>query len=137
MAFTATRIADTFGVSPFTANLALLVLRGRINVLGHPRRFPRTCRWAQSCYHTPSWHHAETKLKALDELLGTYGTEPINAEGAYVSRYWLDCIGVYLNTGDTYATTLVYDTEGDRWKLTSWGDFLEAYEAANAVGADG
>ena len=124
------RIAETFRVSPFTANLALLIIRGRVNPAEHPRRFPVTDRWIRSCYHQPP--RQEIKLEALNELLGTWGVEPIRLEGDW-DRYYGDVVASYLNTGDTYAPTLLLDHRRNRWCLTSWGDFYEAAEAQAAA----
>lgn len=123
----ATRLAKTFDVSLLNANLALLILRDRWTPQRSPKRFPRTCRWLDQCYHRP--RNSEIKLEALDELLGTYGVEVIRIEGAWVDHYYCDSVASYLNVGDAYATTLLLDHEQQRWTLTSWGDFLEANEA--------
>lgn len=129
MAIAASRISETFDVSPFSANLALLIIRGRVKPADHPGRFPRTAAWLSQCYHRPS--SSEIKLAALDELLGTYGVEPIRVPGAWIDRYHGDIVASYLNIGDTYTITLLFDHETSRWKLTSWGDWYEAFEAAN------
>ena len=129
MAISAKRIEETFSVSAFRANLALLVIRGRVDPENHPARFPRTADWIRQCYHAPST--SEIKLSALDELLQTYGVEPLRVPGVWVDRYHGDVVASYLNTGDTYRLTLLLDHESRRWKLTSWGDWLERYEAAN------
>lgn len=123
----ASRIAETFQVSSFTANLALLIIRGRVKPEDHPRRFPKTCRWVDQCYNAP--RRSEIKLAALDEILGTYGAEALRIEGAWVDRFYGDIVATYLNTGDTYAPTLLLDHESSVWKLTSWGDFYESAEA--------
>jgi len=123
----AARLAETFDVSLLDATLALLIIRGRWQPERSPKRFPRTCRWLQQCYHRP--RGSEIKLAALDELLRTYGVEPIRIEGAFIDRYHFDIVASYLNTGDAYATTLLLDHDEQRWTLTSWGDFLEANES--------
>ena len=122
----AARLAEIFDVSLFDANLALLILRGRWTPERSPKRFPRTCRWLDQCFHRP--RNSEIKLEALDELLRTCGVEPIRIEGAWIDRYYMDIVASYLNVGETYATTLLLDHEEQRWRLTSWGDFYEANE---------
>lgn len=129
MAIKAQAIADTFGVSLFSANLALLIIRGRVKPADHPARFPKTAAWLNRCYHQP--HSTEIKLAALDELLGTYGVETIDVPGAWVSKFYGSAVASYLNTGDTYRCTLLIDHDSCRWKLTSWGDWFEAFEAAH------
>lgn len=129
MIMTPQQIEAAFRCSRFSACLALLIIRGRVNPADHPRRFPALANWLRQCYHVP--RRSEQKLEALNELLQTYGVEPLRVEGAWIDRYYGDIVASYLNAGDTYTTTLLLDHEAQRWKLTSWGDFYEAYEAAN------
>lgn len=110
--------------SLFEANLALLIMRGRVDPLNHPRRFPNTCKWIDACYNTP--RRSEIKLSALDELLHTYGVEPINDENTFVDSYYGSVIASYLNVGETYMPTILLDHVHSRWRLTSWGDFYES-----------
>lgn len=131
----AERIEEVFRCGLFDANLALLIIRGRVDPAKHPRRFPRAVEWVRSCYHPP--RPQALKLAALDELLGTYGVEAIQPEGAWVDRYYGSNVASYLNTGETYAPTLLLDHEQQRWKLTSWGDFLEAWEAKHGQETEG
>ena len=122
----AQRIADNFGVTLFEANLALLIIRGRVKPENHPKRFPRTNSWADGCYHYPN--RREIKLEALDELLGTCGVEAISDERIYIDHYHGNTVASYLNTGDSYAETLLFDNYENKWKLTSWGDFVESLD---------
>jgi hypothetical protein len=110
-------ISDCMDCSLFEANLALLIMRGRVDPLSHPRRFPKTCEWVNTCYNSP--RASEVKLCALDELLRTHGVEALSTEDAH-------CAAEYLNTGCTYATTILLDHVHGRWRLTSWGDFYES-----------
>lgn len=122
-------IETAFHCTRFNACLALLIIRGRVNPADHPRRFPKLADWIRQCYHEP--RRSEQSLAALDELLGTYGVEPISVEGAWIDRYHGNIVASYLNTGDTYSPTLLLDHGRGRWKLTSWGEWFEAYEIAN------
>lgn len=67
-------------------------------------------------------------LAAVNEVLEGYGVEGIQPEGAYVNKFYYSTIGLYVNMGDTYAPTIVYDTEAEEFHLTSWGDFLENWQ---------
>ena len=67
-------------------------------------------------------------MEYCDSLLGTYGIEPIRIEGLYVSKYWQDTAGLYLNTGETYQFTLIADLEKNEFILSSVGDFVEELE---------
>ena len=120
----ASRIAETFDVSLFDANLALLIIRGRIDVTKHPKRFPLTASWLRACYHSP--RKPEIKLEALNELLGGCGVECIEVDGRHVDSYYMNTVASYINLGETYAVTLLLDHEPCRWSLTSWADFYES-----------
>lgn len=70
--------------------------------------------------------------KALDlanKLLGGYGVEAITDPDRHVSNYYMGIIALYVNMGDTYTTTLIYDTEQREFFLTDYGSWLEAAEA--------
>jgi hypothetical protein len=86
------------------------------------RVFPRTCNWIDQCYHTPS--HNEIVLSALDELLATFGVECIETSEV-ISNYHGYARASYLNTGDSYAKTILLDHKELTWRLVSWGDFVE------------
>ncbi len=62
-------------------------------------------------------------LHAMDAVLGTHGVEPLGTvdhrEGPPYE---------YLNAGDTYSTTLIYDRDADRVFIGSWGDVVESDE---------
>lgn len=65
-------------------------------------------------------------LHAIDHILDTHGVEPLNegetqAGNGYAPRY------EFLNAGDTYATTLVYDRNSDRLFIGCWGDIAEKF----------
>lgn len=135
----AQRIADAFGVTLFEANLALLIIRDRVNPDRFPtalaRRFPHTSsrQWWQSDFwvNLKRGSRNEVKLLMLDELLGTCGVEAIRTD-EHIDNYHFDIRASYLNTGDTYATTLLLDHKERVWKLRSWGDFVEEVEAENS-----
>ncbi len=57
------------------------------------------------------------------------GVEVITDEDAWVDRYHYNIVAAYVNVGDTYTATLLYDTQAGEFLVTSYGDWLEAYEA--------
>lgn len=118
----ASAIAEAFDVSPFKANLALLVIRGRVSVESHPGRFKSTNEWIDRCHHRP--RKSEIKMEALSELLGGYGVEAIESD-AYIDSFYGNFIAEYINLGDSYATTIVLCHERSVFKLTSAGDYIE------------
>lgn len=83
-------------------------------------------KWIKQCFNRPTDH--ELAMNTLNIVLKGFGVEPIRLENAYVNRYWDDCIGTYINMGDTYITTIVFDTMNHSYHLTSWGDFYEHAE---------
>lgn len=56
------------------------------------------------------------KLDILDSLLGTHGVETLG-DGRWE----------YLNTGDSYAHTLVWYRSSGRFYMRCWADIVEAY----------
>jgi hypothetical protein len=63
---------------------------------------------------------------ALDEIsgiIGGYGVQPITDNEW--DGYYCDAGALYVNMGDTYVPTVVYDTRKDRWMICSWGDLVE------------
>lgn len=73
----------------------------------------------------------EKMLIAFDALFDCHGIEAIRVEGAWVDNYHGDVIASYVNTGDTYCLTLVLDHETGELILTSYGDWLEEWEATH------
>lgn len=80
--------------------------------------------WAGQCFNWPSLE--DRKMYAADEILETCGVE-----GWCYSdiRYGLS----YCNTGDSYATTLCYDSERDRFFVSCWADARERDERQGRV----
>jgi hypothetical protein len=63
-------------------------------------------------------------LDYADELLGGHGIEYIASEQDTMrSREGIE----YVNMGDTYDTTLIYDYKTGRFYVGAWGDWVERY----------
>lgn len=60
-------------------------------------------------------------LRMADRVLGGFGVEELSPEYGTV-------IALYVNMGDTYASTVLYDTESGEFMVTTWGDFFEEWE---------
>lgn len=67
----------------------------------------------------------ERVMEALDKVLECYGVEDLTPDGEWSP------IGLYLNTGDTYSETVFLSEDGE-FRLTTWGDELEAWEREQA-----
>lgn len=74
--------------------------------------------WEQKCYNAPSY--LDRLQCAFNEILEGHGTEAVFGEGE------MSPDACYINLGDPYATTLLYDYTRGRWLITSWGDWVES-----------
>jgi hypothetical protein len=70
---------------------------------------------------------ADKVLEEVDRLINGHGIEAIRDEDVN-DRYYGDVVALYVNTGDTYNATLLYDTDRSEFYVTSWGDWYEQYE---------
>jgi hypothetical protein len=86
-----------------------------------PFEVPQVDAWRMQCYHEPKERAPETIMRAVDVLLGGYGTEAIWGS----DPYWP--VAEYSNQGDTYATTILYDRMARKYRITTWGDWVETY----------
>lgn len=73
----------------------------------------------------------QTAMDIANDMLGGHGVEAIQPEWAWVDGYWREAIAIYVNNGETYQETILYDTENERYLITSWGDFYEKWESRN------
>lgn len=118
MAWTTERIADHLAIDADTAAIVLGLVRGEIS----PFTLPGVDAWRRRCYHEPRAKSPETIMRAIDEAIGTYGTEAIWGESG------TQPVAEYCNTGNTYNATVVYDYVRGKYVLTTMGDFVEKYE---------
>jgi hypothetical protein len=87
-----------------------------------------TAAYVRSMHSSPYDSHGwrvTVALHALDSILGTYGVECLRL--ARDSEFEAPAYE-YLNTGDTYGTTLIYSRRGDSLTIGSWGDIAETRE---------
>lgn len=123
ISFTRDELFTSFrDLSLVDATILMGVLRGKIDPLKYPRKFPRTC--AQNDAQLYPLTKLQRKLYAVDELIEGFGVEAISTLGEFDS-YWGDTVSEYINVGDTYVTTVLYDYSEKEWCLTSWGDWYE------------
>jgi hypothetical protein len=107
-------LVEAFKVDTVTATQAMQVLRGAYSVKELGEIAPKAFGQLHHGFCEPLY----AQQLALNTLLGCFGVEHIdNGEGAD-----------YLNTGDTYSVTLLWDNETNEILLTSWGDWFEDYE---------
>lgn len=118
MAFTVARLTAQLGIDESQAQQVIGLIRGRIS----PFAIAGTDAWRRQCYHEPRETAPETIMHAIDQVIGTCGTEAIFGAGSCTQP-----VIEYCNAGDTYAATIVYDYIAEKYRLTSWGDMVERY----------
>jgi len=59
-------------------------------------------------------------LDLFNELVKGFGVESIELDG--------ETIGYYVNRGDSYDETIIWDESNGEFIISSWGDFLEESE---------
>lgn len=70
---------------------------------------------------------ASDAMDIADRILGGYGVEAIRGEAA-PGGYFPDIVALYVNMGDTYTSTLIYDTVIERFLCSTMGGFVESRE---------
>jgi hypothetical protein len=82
----------------------------------------------KQCFNPPDT--ITEKMEVINELINGFGVESIQvSEELYQDKYWGNAIGVYVNLGDTYIPTIVYNVIDLEWEVISWGDYYERKEA--------
>lgn len=100
-------LRHVFGDNAKRAREVLEMDRCQLDALPTPAMLAHT-------YNPPATSHL--RLCILDGLAGTHGVE------SFETKYgWCD----YLNTGDSYAPTLVWFR--GRYQVASWGDIAERH----------
>jgi len=80
------------------------------------------------CYNPPD--RIDCQLTAINEIMDSYGVESIQvSESLFQDRYYSNAIGIYVNQGDTYILTIVYNTVDRIFEIINWGDYFESMEA--------
>lgn len=88
------------------------------HLLGYKGEYPQTSAWLDDNYKAT---FVEVKLLAFNELLHGHGVEVLkNDEGHAVVEY--------VNMGDTYDNTVVFNADTGRFTVESWGNFFERNE---------
>ena len=74
------------------------------------------------CYHPPKTY--DIRLHVLDSIAEACGVEYIaHRDDSFTEVYGLE----YLNTGDPYVSTIIYDHRVSRYRVASWGDIVERH----------
>jgi hypothetical protein len=103
------------------SNQEVKAVRGLIDGSLDPIETSETIRaerhWVKSVYNNLS--EIELIMNAIDSIMCTHGVEAIYNAGD------LHPTAVYCNTGEAYATTVLYCYKTRRFLVTSWGDYYE------------
>jgi hypothetical protein len=72
------------------------------------------------CFHSP--RTSDVRMHVLDSIAETHGVEYI----AHKDDSFSQAMGIeYLNTGDSYALTIVRFCETGNYRVASWGEIVE------------
>ena len=112
------RIQKFFGID----NAKAETVRGLLDRSIDPESLPIIKNWLKTMQHEP--RKIEKIMEALNVTLEMFGIEAIRFED-WIDNYYCDICATYLNTGDTYAPTILYDTKNKKFILTTFGDFVE------------
>jgi len=96
-------------------------IRGIIDGSIDPMTYSKVDQWVRQCYNRPSTH--ELQLEAINQVLEGYGTEALDENTSWFPQPHYS----YVNMGDTYTPTVVYDHEKDRFLITDWGTLAEKF----------
>jgi hypothetical protein len=67
-------------------------------------------------------------MGALDDIHDGHGVEAIRDPDAWNGDYWQEIAMIYVNQGDMYADTVVYDVDEIRFEHTTVDAWLDAYK---------
>lgn len=76
-----------------------------------------------------AYEKVDETLEYANKLIpNSYGVESLMLEGVWISYHWQNIIAEYVNRGETYTTTLIYDTEKAEFLIWNCGDYQEDWE---------
>jgi len=112
-------LIEALNITPEQADTVRGLIRGEIRTKD-VTRFPLANGYFARCYNPPD--RLTRILECLNEVLETHGVECLGEVRTYGPP------AEYLNAGDTYTATLLFDHIADNFKLTSYGDWFERNE---------
>lgn len=76
-----------------------------------------------------NYEDIDNVMAKMNGSINGYGVEALTDENHdNVPRYYGNIVGLYVNKGNTYDTTIIYDTAEGRFIIANWGDFIESYD---------
>lgn len=96
-------------------------IKGIIKGTVDPMSFTSVQRWVDQCFNMPS--KLELKLEAINEILEGFGIEYIEPR---IEESYTDPQGLsYINLGDSYINTVMFNHATGKFMYSSWGDIVE------------
>lgn len=89
-----------------------------------PETFSNVKTWVNQCFNYPKL--LEMIQEALNQVLGAYGTEPVENYDNWINSFYHYINYIYCNNGDIYQNTIIFDTEKEVFFINSVGNILEA-----------
>ena len=110
-------LSNTFQISEDKALRVIDIINGDLD----PSSLDDVQDMINRCYGMPNKLYC--KLIAINELIAGFGVEYIESnEDSYTNQ-----LGVsYINTGDTYSSTIAFDHHTGQFSLTTYGDTVES-----------
>ena len=82
-----------------------------------PHTYSSVSTWVSRCYNPPTHH--ECMMRALNEIADAYGVEAVFLEGRMTPAF------EYLNVGDSYTPTIIYNSKTRRFRVSCLADVIE------------
>lgn len=92
-----------------------------ITGLSNPDQYESVQNLLRDCYHEPDYHHK--LMTALNEILTGHGIETIKLTENWASPPDYE----YINQGDQYTPTIMYDCQTGDFFVSSWEDVFETH----------
>jgi len=111
---TAKKIAQVFRLTDQEAIIIRKVLKGELPT----KAFKLTD-------YERQYGAAERRLIVVNKIIDGHGVEALADRDDNSSSYLPHAI--YINTGDTYSPTILFDYHTRNFSLTTWGDYVERH----------
>lgn len=92
-------------------------LRAILDGTKEPTDYPAVEKWVAQCLHRPKF--LELQLAAVNALLEGHGVEAIQKDGTYGTPE-----AQYINMGDQYIPTVIWDDGRTSWFIESWDEWM-------------
>lgn len=111
------KIAERLNIPIEKAEQVKSIIKGNVD----PLTVKSVQIWVSECYNMPS--RIELKLCAINHILEGYGIEYVET----VDDTFNEPQGLsYVNLGDTYINTVIFDHSCNKFKYCSYGDIIES-----------